>query len=84
MAEMRQVSSKPAEPEGYAGPTEMHATRKYGKFHGHIVMHDGAEHHIAPQPTMQHAHEALGMLVHPQAEEPESEGEESWSEHERA
>ena len=43
-----------------AGPIEMHISKKYGKFHGHMKMGDGAEHHIAPASSMTEAHAALG------------------------
>lgn len=51
------------EPQQETGPTEMHIVKKYGKFHGHVKMGDGAEHHAAPQPSMMHAHAELGQLM---------------------
>lgn len=63
MPQYRQVSQPEPEPQSYEGHTEMHVTRKYGKFHGHTVHSDGSEHHIPPQPSMLHAHQELGKLM---------------------
>jgi hypothetical protein len=54
-----EVHSPEPKEESYAGPVEMHIVRKYGKFHGHVKMHDGAEHHLPPHATMHEAHAAL-------------------------
>jgi len=54
-------------------PHEMHITKKYGKFHGHMVMSDGSEHHNPPMASMQEAHAAMAPhLGEPMSEvEPE-------------
>jgi hypothetical protein len=65
---MRSVSSPapaPVMPE--SSPAEMHIVKKYGKFHGHVKMADGAEHHAAPMASMSEAHQALGNLMEQRA-----------------
>jgi hypothetical protein len=46
-----------------AGPSEMHIVKKYGKFHGHMKMADGAEHHAPAHMSMPEAHEAMGHMM---------------------
>ncbi len=47
------------EPKMEAEPVEAHIMRKHGKFHAHVVMSDGGEHHLPKHETMQEAHAAL-------------------------
>jgi hypothetical protein len=47
------------EPQMVAEPVEAHIMRKRGKFHAHVVMSDGGEHHMPPHATMHEAHAAL-------------------------
>ena len=61
--QMRSVQSAEPEPAHESGPSEMHIVKKYNKFHGHMKMADGAEHHAAPMTSMQEAHQALGHLM---------------------
>ena len=61
MAEMREAIA-PEKPMD-SGPHEMHIVKKYGKFHGHMKMGDGAEHHAAPMASMPEAHAAMGHLI---------------------
>jgi hypothetical protein len=58
------------EPEQVGEPVEAHIVKKYGKFHGHVKMSDGAEHHMPPHATMHEAHAAIAP--HVGAPEPES------------
>ena len=57
MKEMR-VAVSP-EREEVAEPHEMHIVKKYGKFHGHVKMSDGGEHHAPPHNSMHEANAAL-------------------------
>jgi hypothetical protein len=62
MKEMR-VAVSPEKMESHPDEIrESHIVKKYGKFHGHIVMAGGAEHKIAPQETHAAAHEAIGQM----------------------
>ena len=53
------------------GPVEMHIVKKYGKFHGHMKMADGAEHHMPPMQSMHEAHAAMAphMMEEPAPDE---------------
>ena len=50
----------------------MEIHRKYGKFHGHMEMADGAMHHLAPHPTMMEAHKAMGEHLMANSDEREA------------
>ena len=52
------VSPEPKEMEVHVEPVEMHAVKKYGKYHSHVVMSDGAE-HKGKHETMHEAHAAM-------------------------
>jgi hypothetical protein len=58
MKEMR-VAVSPEHTE-VAEPHEMHIVKKYNKFHGHVKMSDGGEHHAPPHASM---HEAASALM---------------------
>jgi hypothetical protein len=45
------------------GPIELHIVKKYGKFHGHVKMADGGEHHAPPAASMGEAHMALAPHI---------------------
>lgn len=59
--ELREAMSPAHESEPMAdtGPIEAHIVKKYGKFHGHVKMADGAEHHMPPAASMHEAHAAM-------------------------
>ena len=52
-----------------AEPVEAHIHKKRGKFHAHVVMSDGGEHHLPPHESMHEAHAALAPhMAGPQEE----------------
>lgn len=58
------------EPAMVAEPVEAHIVKKYGKFHGHVKMSDGGEHHMPPHGTMHEAHAAMAPHMGGRVEEP--------------
>ena len=71
----QQIEAHSPEMAEHSEPVEMHIMKKRGKFHGHVVMSDGAEHHAAPAESMHEAHAALGEHVAPQEQMAEVEPE---------
>ena len=56
-------------PQMVAEPIEAHIMKKRGKFHAHVVMSDGGEHHMPPHESMHEAHAAIAPhMAGPQAE----------------
>jgi hypothetical protein len=77
LKEMNVVKS----PERAAEPMEhnpgeivgAHIQKRYGKFHGHLEMADGAKHQLAPHATMMEAHNAMHEHIAANTAEPSNE-----------
>lgn len=55
------ISVSAPEPAMHEAPEVIgaHIVKKYGKYHGHIEMHDGSMHKMAPHQTLMEAHQAM-------------------------
>lgn len=68
MKEMK-VAVSPEKPAQHPDElNELHIVKKYGKFHGHMVMAGGGEHKFAPKESMGEMHAEMGKHMESQAE----------------